>query len=139
MSNDIVGIERLDATLDRMIEALSPAGQKRLMTRIARRIAAENRKRIGANIAPDGTPFAPRKRRGKGIRAKMFQKLKTTAWLKAKTFPNGVGASIFFAGGGAPLARIHHYGLRGRLARGSNLRIQYPARPLLGFRTPTNR
>jgi phage virion morphogenesis protein len=128
---EIVGIDRLNATLDRMIEALSPASRRKLLTRITRRVAAENRKRIGANVAPDGTPFAPRKQKRKGIRAKMFQKLKTAKWLKAKTTPDG--GSVFFAGGVANIAREHHYGLRARLLRTTNKRVQMPARPLLGF------
>jgi phage virion morphogenesis protein len=82
------------------------------------------------NTAPGGTPFTPRKRKGKGIRAKMFQKLKSSKWLKARVYPREARISFGSATG---LASIHHYGLRGRLVPGHNDRIQYPARPLLGF------
>jgi phage virion morphogenesis protein len=129
--SEIVGADRLNATLDRMIEALSPAGRKILLNRIVRRVAAENRKRIGANVSPDGAAFTPRKRAGKGIRQRMFVRLKSTRWLKTKTFPDE--ARVFFYGGAAGLAREHHYGLRARLRRPSNKRIPMPARELLGI------
>ncbi|MDR2164668.1 MAG: phage virion morphogenesis protein [Zoogloeaceae bacterium] len=132
---ELVGADRLEATLDHMVGALSGAGMKRLMTAIARREAAENRKRIGANVAPDGTPFAPRKtRRGKkrgGIRDRMFQKLKTAKWLKGRSFPDA--AKVFFIGRAAGMAKVHHFGLRDKLAEHLKRRVQYTPRPLLGI------
>ena len=127
---EIIGADRLNATLDRMMDALSPAGKRRLLYAIARRAAAENRKRIGANLTPDGAPMIERKKR-KGVRARMFAKLKTTRWLKVKTWPDE--ARIFFTGGAAGLAREHHYGLRARLTRKTQKRVPMPARPLLGI------
>jgi phage virion morphogenesis protein len=129
--NGIVGADRLNATLDRMIEALSPASRKMLLNRVIRRVAAENRKRIGANVAPDGAAFTPRKRAGKGIRRRMFAKLKSARWLKIKTFQSE--ARVYFAGGAAGMAREHHYGLRARLLRTSMKRVPMPARELLGI------
>ena len=132
MTAEIVGYDRLDVTLDRAINALSPAGRKKLLTSIARRVAAENRNRIAANITPEGTAFAPRKARsGKKPRARMFARLRTARWLKTKTFPSE--ARIFFTGGAAAIAAVHHYGLRARIERGIALSVQYPARPLLGL------
>jgi phage virion morphogenesis protein len=99
--------------------------------RIVRQVAARNRQRIGGNVAPDGAAFPPRKRRGKGIRARMFSRLKGTRWLKTRTFSEE--ARLYFVGGAASMAREHHYGLRARLLRSSNKRIPMPARPLLGI------
>jgi phage virion morphogenesis protein len=128
---EIVGAVRLNDTIDRMIQALSAKRRKMLLTRITRRIAAENREHIAANVTPDGTPFAPRKRKGKAGHIKMFRKLKTAKWLKAKTYADeGV---VFFYGGAAEMARQHHYGLRARLSRTLKKRVQMPARPLLGI------
>ena len=129
---EIVGLDRLNLTLDRMIEALSPAGKKRLLAYIARRVTAQNRQRIDKNITPEGVAFAPRKtKRGKGkIRNRMFSKLKTAQWLKSRSTQES--AQIRFVGTAAGMARVHHFGLRDKLAKHLEIRIQYPARPLLG-------
>jgi phage virion morphogenesis protein len=131
-STEIVGYDRLGATLDRMVRALSPAGRKKLLIATARRIAAENRKRIAANITPEGTPFEPRKKRkGKKYPKRMFLRLRRARWLKTKTWPNQ--ARLYFAGNAASVAAVHHYGLRDRIERKIALKIKYPARPLLGL------
>ncbi|MDR3353223.1 MAG: phage virion morphogenesis protein [Zoogloeaceae bacterium] len=132
---EIVGADRLEAVIDHMIRALAPAGRKKLLNQIIRRIGAENRKRIGKNVSPEGTAFAPRKtQRGKkrnGVKDRMFQKMKSAKWLKTKSRPDE--ARLFFTGGAANLARVHHYGLRDKLTRRYQKRIQYTARPLLGI------
>ncbi|MDR1349370.1 MAG: phage virion morphogenesis protein [Zoogloeaceae bacterium] len=131
MSEDIEGIEKLNATLGRFMSALSPSGQQRLLAVIARRVAAMNRQRIAANVAPDGADFEPRKPRGgKSIKRRMFARLKGTRWLKTRAFPGE--AKIAFSGSAAGIARIHHYGLRGKIDKKSQREVKYPSRPLLG-------
>jgi phage virion morphogenesis protein len=134
--SEIEGQEKLEAVLDDFIQALSPAAQRQLLTRVTRRMASENRKRIAANVTPEGQPFAPRKRPKKtraGSRPSllMFKKLKMAKWLKAKTSPDG--GSVFFAGGAAGIAKIHHYGMSQVVGKNKPRLMTIPARPLLGL------
>jgi phage virion morphogenesis protein len=132
MSEDIKGIEKINALLDHMASCLDARGQYRLMVTVARAIKRANAKRIRQNLTPEGLPFAPRRdRRGKKKPARMFRKLSSTSHLKTRTTPGA--AEIGFFGGDAGIARTHHYGLRDRLTRKYKLRVKYPERPLLGL------
>jgi len=132
MSEEIVGAERLNVTLDRMIEALKPSGRKRLLNAVVRKVAAANRARIGQNVTPEGAPMEPRIARPGGKSRKkprrMFLKLKSAGRLRFKTWPER--ARVFFTD--QKIASVHHYGLRDRIDRKLNRMVQYPARPLLG-------
>jgi phage gpG-like protein len=65
----IEGSAELERLLDSLMAALSPAAQRRLLMIVGRNLAAENRKRLVANVEPDGLPFTPRKIRQRvGIR-----------------------------------------------------------------------
>jgi phage virion morphogenesis protein len=133
----IAGADRLNLVLDRMLEALSDRGQRRLIYTITRRLAAENRKRIAANVEPDGKPMEPRHKPNpkiagsRKIRLRMFQKLKSAKFLKAKTYP-GEGHVFFGGKGGAGIAKIHHCGI-GYYSKRFKRYIPMPARPLLGL------
>ena len=62
MNEEVIeGSAKLERLLEDLLQALSPAGQKRLLMMAGRRLAALNRARISANVTPDGAPFAPRK------------------------------------------------------------------------------
>ena len=121
----------LDGWLQGLITQLSPQARRTLSRAIAARVRKNNQQRIAAQIAPDGSPFAPRLRRNQGrIRRKMFAKLRTSRWMKA----NGTAdeAVIEFIGQAGRIARTHHEGLRDRVRPGGP-EHQYAKRELLGL------
>lgn len=89
-----------------------------------------------AQKAPDGTPYAPRqqqsarKKTGR-VKRKMFVKLITSRFLHIRASPEQ--ASMEFYGGKSPkIASVHQFGLSEE-NRKDGKKIDYPARPLLGF------
>ncbi|RRZ95822.1 phage virion morphogenesis protein [Erwinia sp. 198] len=128
------GLEAFDARLNALIGNLSPAARKEMARTIAKRLRAGQQQNIKCQQAPDGTAFKPRKapaRKKKGrIKREMFAKLRTAKYMKAKGTADD--AVVEFAGNVQRMARVHHYGLRDRPARGGK-EIQYEVRPLLGI------
>ena len=124
---------------------LAPAQRRQLARTIALDLRRSQQQRIAAQIAPDGTPYAARKRRTTLLRDKrgalrrkkdaMFVKLRTARWLKINATNDG--AEVGFFGRVAPLARVHQDGSMDRVTPGGPA-VRYPARPLLGF-TPADR
>lgn len=114
--------------VDGILLQLSSSARKQLAKEIALKLRAVNRKRITAQIQPDGSKFQPRKKQGR-IKRKMFTKLRTTRYLKMKSTPNS--ATVEFIGNAGTIARVHHYGLRDRVE--SNIKAKYPKRELLGI------
>jgi phage virion morphogenesis protein len=136
MADDLTQLELWVAPL---LAKLAPAQRRHLARTIALDLRRSQQQRIAAQVAPDGTPYAARKRteslRGKrgAIRrrkAAMFTKLRTARWLKATLTSDG--AEIGFFGRVARLARIHQEGGMDRVAPGGPL-ANYPARRLLGL------
>lgn len=132
MSRDLLVFEQY---IEGMLTALS-AGQRRVFfSRLSRELARINATRMRANIAPDGTPFEPRKpqtrlraKRGR-VRA-MFQKLPKS--LKPSATDSGL--EIAFGGRSAQIADVHHYGKDDAPNRlRPSWRVRYPARELLGI------
>lgn len=128
-------LEPLETKLAALLANLSPASRKKMATDIARKLRASQQRNIKRQQAPDGTPFKPRKKqplRGKKgrIKREMFAKIRTAKYMKAKG--TGDDAVVEFIGSVQRMARIHHYGLRDRPARGGQ-DVQYETRPLLGF------
>lgn len=125
--------ERLSA----LIANLSPASRKNMAAEIAKKLRASQQQNIKAQRAPDGTPFAARKkqpiRAKKGrVKREMFAKLRTNKYMKAIGTSND--ATVEFTGKVQRMARVHHYGLRDRPSKRSNEKdVQYDSRPLLGF------
>ncbi|MGD8204962.1 phage virion morphogenesis protein [Pantoea sp. FN0305] len=129
------GLDTFDDRLAALIANLSPAARKEMARTIAKRLRAGQQQNIKRQQAPDGTPFTPRKtqpaRSKKGrVKREMFKKLRTAKYMKAKA--GAVNAVVEFTGNVQRMARVHHYGLRDRPARGSK-EVQYEARPLLGL------
>lgn len=124
-----------DDKLAGLIGALSPAGRRKLAAEIAKELRRSQQQHIKQQIAPDGTPYQARKRqplRAKSGRIKraMFQKLRTSRYLKASG--RNDAAMVEFTGKVQRIARVHQYGLKDR----PNPRVQhvrYPKRQLLGF------
>jgi len=131
---------QLDTWAGALLARLQPAERRKLAQTIARDLRRSQQRRIARQLAPDGTPYAPRKPQAASLRSKrgairrkhgaMFVKLRSARWLKANATADS--AEVGFAGRVARLARVHQYGLMDRPAP-SDKDVRYPRRPLLGF------
>ncbi|HEJ7172238.1 TPA: phage virion morphogenesis protein [Serratia marcescens] len=118
-----------------LIAGLSASRRREMAAEIAKRLRISQQQRIKRQQAPDGTPYAARKRQPvrskKGrVKREMFAKLRTHRYMKAKG--TAEEALVEFAGRVQRIARVHQEGLRDRPSRHSR-DVQYDARPLLGF------
>ncbi|WP_323883128.1 phage virion morphogenesis protein [Aeromonas hydrophila] len=127
-------LSRLTHWADGLLAAMEPAARRQLAGEMARTLRASQAQRIRANRQPDGSPMAPRKpqpklKQGRGhLRRKMFFKISSPAWLKARASKQQ--AVVEFVGTANRLATIHQYGLKDRI---KGREIRYPARELLGI------
>lgn len=123
-----------------LLAKLAPPQRRQLARSIALDLRRSQQRRVALQMAPDGTPYAARKRRAKSLREKqgsirhrkdaMFTKLRTARWLKTNVTHEG--AEVGFFGRVVRLARVHQDGGTDHvLPNGPSAR--YPARPLLGF------
>ncbi|WP_270804583.1 phage virion morphogenesis protein [Aeromonas sp. QDB66] len=125
-------LSRLTHWADGLLAAMEPAARRQLAGEMARQLRDSQAKRIRANIQPDGNPMAPRKpqpklKQGRGrLRRKMFFKLSSMTWLKARASEQQ--AVVEFVGTANRLANIHHHGLKERM---KGKEVKYPARELL--------
>ncbi|WP_449545883.1 phage virion morphogenesis protein [Lelliottia amnigena] len=124
-----------DDKLAGLIGALSPAGRRKLAGEIAKQLRRSQQQRIKQQKAPDGSPYKARKRqplRAKTGRIKraMFQKLRTSRYMKASGRENS--AVVEFTGKVQRIAHVHQYGLKDRPNPHSS-DVQYAERQLLGF------
>lgn len=118
-----------------LIASLSPAARRRMTAEIAKELRASQQQRIKRQQAPDGTPYAARKRqpvKGKKGRVKreMFTKLRTNRYMKAKG--SNEAAVVEFVGRVQRMARVHQDGLKDRPNRYSD-GVNYEERQLLGI------
>ncbi|HHR9953656.1 TPA: phage virion morphogenesis protein [Salmonella enterica subsp. enterica serovar Corvallis] len=125
----------LQERLAGLIASLSPAARRQMAAEIAKKLRASQQQRIKRQQAPDGTPYAARKRQlvrsKKGrIKREMFARLRTNRFMKAKGSDSA--AVVEFTGRVQRMAQVHQYGLKDRPNRNSR-DVQYEARPLLGF------
>ncbi|EPA7313228.1 phage virion morphogenesis protein [Escherichia coli O45:H8] len=125
----------LQERLAGLIANLSPAARRQMAAEIAKKLRTSQQQRIKRQQAPDGTPYAARKRQPvrskKGrIKREMFAKLRTSRFMKAKGSDSA--AVVEFTGKVQRMARVHQYGLKDRPNRNSR-DVQYEARPLLGY------
>ncbi|HCM9502370.1 TPA: phage virion morphogenesis protein [Enterobacter roggenkampii] len=123
-----------DDRLNGLIVALSPASRRKLAGEIAKELRKSQQQRIKQQKAPDGSPYQARKRqplRAKTGRIKraMFQKLRTSRYMKATGRENS--AVVEFTGKVQRIARVHQYGLKDRPSPRSR-EVQYPERKLFG-------
>lgn len=126
----------LEQCFNALLRQISPQQQRKLAQQIGRQLAQNQRRRIQAQQNPDGSQFAPRKRklRSKKGRIKaqaMFMKLRTARFMRTKTTAEGV--QIGYTGANAKIANVHQYGLNSRVSPNSNKKVQYDQRELLGF------
>jgi len=125
----------LQERLAGLIASLSPAARRQMAAEIAKKLRSSQQQRIKRQQAPDGTPYAARKRQPvrskKGrIKREMFAKLRTSRFMKAKGSDSA--AVVEFTGKVQRMARVHQYGLRDRPSVRAK-EMAYPARPLLGL------
>lgn len=120
-----------------LLHRLEPPARNALARSIAQQLRRNQQQRGTAQRNPDGSQYAarkPRDLRGKQGRVqrklKMFRKLRTTSYLKAKGDSNLV--SVGFTGRIARIARVHQYGLKDRAERGAP-DVRYEKREVLGF------
>lgn len=127
-------LNRLTHWADGLLASMEPAARRQLAGEMARTLRASQAQRIRANSQPDGSPMVPRKpqpklKQGRGrLRRKMFFKISSPAWLKARASEQQ--AVVEFVGTANRLATIHQYGLKDRI---KGREIHYPARELLGI------
>ncbi|CAI1571238.1 Mu-like prophage protein gpG [Serratia liquefaciens] len=127
-------LKPFDDQLAGLIAGLSASRRRQLAAEIAKRLRTSQQQRIKRQQAPDGTPYAARKRQPirskKGrVKREMFAKLRTHRYMKAKGTADE--ALVEFAGRVQRMARVHQEGLRDRPNRHCR-DVQYEARPLLG-------
>lgn len=125
----------LQERLAGLIASLSQTARRQMAAEIAKKLRTSQQQRIKRQQAPDGTPYAARKRQPvrskKGrIKREMFAKLRTNRFMKAKGSDSA--AVVEFTGKVQRMARVHQYGLKDRPNRNSR-DVQYDARPLFGF------
>lgn len=128
-------LKPFDDKLAGLLASLSPAGRRKMAAEIAKKLRVSQQQRIKQQKAPDGTPYAARKRqpvRGERGRVKreMFAKLRTARYLKTKG--SSEAAVVEFAGKVQRIARIHQEGLRDKPNKYS-AEVKYDARSLIGF------
>lgn len=128
-------LKPFDEQLAGFIAALSPAGRRKFAGDIAKELRKSQQQRIKQQKAPDGSPYKTRKRqplRAKTGRIKraMFQKLRTSRYMKASGRENS--AVVEFTGKVQRIARVHQFGLKDR-PNAHAQDVQYAERQLLGF------
>lgn len=124
-----------DDKLAALIAALSPTARRKMAADIAKTLRTRQQRRIKTQKAPDGTPYAARKRQPvkakKGrVKREMFAKLRTSRFMKATA--GNDAAVVEFTGKVQRMVNVHQYGLKDKPGRNS-VQVQYDARPLIGF------
>ncbi|AZF31035.1 Phage tail completion protein [Pseudomonas sp. R4-35-07] len=130
-------LEALETWASGLLDQLQPAARNQLARSIAQDLRRSQQKRVLMQQNPDGSKFAPRKKRdlrGKQgrIRRKveMFKKLRTATYMKARG--DSDAAIVSFTGRIARIARVHQLGLKDRAERDAP-EVRYEQRELLGF------
>lgn len=130
-------LEALEGWAAGLLGQLEPTSRNKLARSLGQALRRSQQQRVIAQRNPDGSKYAPRKQRnlrGKQGRVKrkvqMFQKLRTTSFLKIQADGNAI--SVGFTGRIARIARVHQYGLKDRAER-SAPDVKYQQREILGF------
>lgn len=124
-----------DDRLAGLIGALAPVSRHKLAAEIAKELRRSQQQRIKQQKAPDGTPYQERKRqplktKSGRIKRAMFQKLRTSRYMKASG--RNDAAVVEFTGKVQRIAQIHQLGLKDRPNPHAQ-DVQYPERQLLGL------
>ncbi|MGN7441165.1 phage virion morphogenesis protein [Pseudomonas lactis] len=134
MANNLEALETWAAVL---LARLEPGERSKLARTIGQELRRSQQKRVMAQENPDGSKYAPRKKRDlrdkQGRvrrRMEMFKKLRTARYLKVRG--DSTGITVGFTGRIARIARVHQYGLKDRAERGAP-DVRYDQREVLGF------
>lgn len=127
-------LQALTDHLNVMLNQLSEAERRKLEMDIARKLRTTQKTRITKQTNPDGSAYIPRKFRLRDkknkIKNKMFNAIKNAKYMRIERTPEGI--AIGFTGRVAFIAKIHHFGLRGKVDKDGPT-VQYARRELLGF------
>lgn len=135
-------MEELESWLEAVASRLSPAKRSQLARKIGQQLRLANAARVRANVEPDGSPMAPRKKKKK-LKSKQTGKVRSTG----KMFPriemarhmvissNADHVELSFDSRVAQTAAIHHFGEEAPVVprNPNSIRVRYPARRLLGI------
>ena len=118
-----------------LLAHIAPAEQRKAAKAVGMALRRSQAQRIGRQLDPDGSPYAPRQRKLRGKsgrikRAAMFAKLKKAGRLK--TGVQGNTATVGFSGSDARIARVHQEGRADKVSK-TGPTVRYPKRVLLGF------
>ncbi|MBW9238539.1 phage virion morphogenesis protein [Pseudomonas carnis] len=130
-------LEALETWASGLLGQLQPGARNQLARSIGQELRRSQQKRVLTQQNPDGSKFAPRKKRdlrGKQgrIRRKveMFKKLRTATYMKARGDSNSI--TVGFTGRISRIARVHQFGLKDRAEPGAP-EVRYDQREMLGF------
>ncbi|MTE58797.1 phage virion morphogenesis protein [Klebsiella pneumoniae] len=115
-----------DDKLAGLIAALSPTARRKMAADIAKPLRARQQRRIKTQKAPDGTPYAARKRqpvkaKKDRVKREMFAKLRISRFMKA-TAGNDV-AVVEFTGKVQRMVNVHQYGLKDKPRESANKQV----------------
>ncbi|NWB21520.1 phage virion morphogenesis protein [Pseudomonas sp. D4002] len=134
MASNLEAMETWAAVL---LARLEPGERSKLARSIGQELRRSQQKRVMAQENPDGSKYAPRKKRdlrGKQGRVRrklaMFKKLRTARYLKVRG--DSTSIAVGFTGRVARIARVHQYGLKDRAERGAP-DTRYEKREVLGW------
>ncbi len=132
-------LEAIEPWIGGLLAKLSAGERRKMAGDIGRMLRTANSKRIAANVQPDGSGMAPRKRRAarKSGRVKrkgrMFARLKLARNMKLSATPDQVEMG-FVSTAIARVARVHQEGLVDRVNhRRDSVKVKYTKRELIGF------
>lgn len=130
-------LEALETWAAVLLDRLEPGERSKLARSIGQELRRSQQKRVMAQENPDGSKYAPRKKRdlrGKQGRVRrklaMFKKLRTASYLKVRGDSNAI--TVGFTGRIARIAKVHQYALKDRAER-SAPDVRYDQREVLGF------
>ncbi len=118
--------EDIENFLEDTLAGLKPASRKKLLKKLGMTMRKANQERQMQQVNLDGSKWAARK---SGSKRKMMKKLRLARMLKITTTQEQV--QVGWKGRAGRIARIHHFGLRGRVGK-NGVRVKYEIRELLG-------
>lgn len=126
----------LEQWLTASLQSLAPAHRRKILNQLSKQLRQSQQHRIQLQKNADGSVYVARKRsniktKSRRVKTKMFQKLRTTKYLKASATVNSAEVS-FNNARNANIAEIHQFGLREKLGKRQKI-VKYPSRELLGF------
>ncbi|MFC0351817.1 phage virion morphogenesis protein [Undibacterium danionis] len=136
MSDDLKSLERWAGAL---LSKLEPSARRSINMQVARDLRRSQQQRIKAQLAPDASPYTPRKNRKKlrdkqgrikKKKAAMFTKITQAKSFRVTADQNQIGVGFFARV--ARIARVHQFGLKDKVSQ-NGPEVVYEKRQLLGL------